>query len=63
MDNLLKIFVSSIGCVYFVMHVAHALTWAADNIKNRDRHTGAPAWSHLHDRVDATEDHEPVGLG
>jgi hypothetical protein len=63
MENLLKIFVSSIGCVYFVMHVAHALNRAADNIKNRGRHTGTPPWSHMHDRADATEDLKPVGLG
>jgi hypothetical protein len=38
MGNLLKIAMCGIGCVYLLMHVAYALTSAAESIKNRDRH-------------------------
>ena len=65
MGNLLKVVMCGIGFVYLLMHVAYALTSAADSIKNRDRDEPdqfPAARSHAPDRNVAVRHQDAVGF-
>ena len=65
MGNLLKMVTCAVGFVYLVMHVAYALTSAADSLRNRDaqaRHSATFGGNNAMSRKVPAHHQDAVGL-